>query len=104
MAAVASSAVTFNKTWIEKHPGGVEIKVRNVSVALVAQGDATDYIGASILDLNTILEASAGVASDDGNAYVLTPNTAGSKLLVITSGSDAPATITKTIKFTVRGT
>lgn len=103
MAAVASTAVTFNKTWVEKHPGGVEIRVRKVTVVLSSQGSDANYISASILDLNTILESSPGIASDDGNAYLLVPNVAGTKLLVVTSTSDAPADVTKTLTFVVRG-
>lgn len=103
MAALTSSAVTPTNYWLEKALGGKEIKVRQVTVVLTGQGDATDYIAASLFDLTEIIEASPLVKSDDSVTIVASPSYDKTKLLLKAAGTNAPATYSGTYKTTIRG-
>lgn len=82
---------------------GKKIKARKVSLVLSSMGDGTDYISATVLKLNTILECTPLVKSDDSVMVVAHPNAAGSKLLLKAAGSNAPATYSGTFTGIVRG-
>lgn len=103
MAALTASGVTPTNYWIEKGLGGKEIKVRQVTLVLSAQGDATDYIAASLFDLVEIHSATPLVKSDDSIVVVAAPSYDKSKLLLKAAGTNAPGTYTGTFKTTIRG-
>lgn len=103
MAALTSSAVTPTAYWLEKGLGGKEIKVRQVTLVLTGQGDATNTIAASLFDLTEIHSASPLVKSDDSITVVASPSYDKTKLLLKAAGTNAPATYSGTFKTTIRG-
>lgn len=104
MAALDASAVTIDASWVEKGLGGKHIKVRQATVVLTGQGDATDTIAASLFDLTYIIECSPLVKSDDTLLVVSSPSYDRTILLLKAAGTAAPANATNgTYKLTIRG-
>ena len=109
MAALASSAVTINRSWTEGGISGKEIACRQVTLVLTGQGTVTNAIPASVLSLSKIEQSTPAVASDDATVYPATPSYDGSNLLLlnvanVTDASRiAPADITATNRLVVKG-
>lgn len=116
MAALAASAVSLYPTPSvtatrpsEWYPGGTdqkEIITRSLSIASLAQGDATDTIGASALGFTTILDAGTlwDATNSKGYPIVIDPV---NNIIILLDGSAAPAPVkvTTTLAYiTVTGT
>jgi len=93
MAVAARSQVTVLKQWTEGGTNGRRLSARKVTIATsndgTGQGGATNYIPASIFNLQSIEECSVGVQSDN-RILLAAPSYDGSKLLLydVEAGTD----------------
>ena len=109
MAVVTASAVTRVKSW-EEGDRSQKLNQRCIeaTVILVAQGDGTDYIPASVFGLTYIREVGSCI-SDGDTLVVAQPSYDGTKLLLfnMADATDAtrvsPAVFTDTIRVVVKG-
>lgn len=104
MAALLSSAVTINNSWLEPGLGGKLIKVRQVTMVLTGQGGTTNTIAAKLFDLTKIESCTPLVKSDNSLLVVAGPSYDGSLLLTKAAGTAASADAPSgTYRATVRG-
>jgi hypothetical protein len=98
MAALASSAVSLYPTGAgaaEFYPKGKDdrsVITRRLLITSLAQGDATDTIGASALGFTTLLSASSLWDDTNSKGYptVVNPIT---NVIILLDGSAAPAPV-----------
>lgn len=108
MAALASSAVTINKSWLEQRLGSMQIKCREVTLVLTGQGGTTNTIPASVLGLTSIEEVSNAV-SDGNTIYPCAPSYDGTAVIVSDAASATAANhinaadLTDTVRLIVKG-
>lgn len=104
MADLAASAVEFLDSWEE---GGITSKrfvARRVRLTLTGQGTTTNKIPASVLEMDTLVDSSACVKSDNSVIYSTCPSYDQANLLIGDGGSNAPQDVTGVFDLTVRGT
>lgn len=110
MADLAASAVTLDNSWSEGSVTGKRRLVKELTIVLTGQGDATDTIDAATLGLTKIEESTPAIVSDDSKIYLTRPSYDGSVLFLfdVEDSTDAtrgnPTTVTGvTVRVTVKG-
>lgn len=108
MASLASSAVTVVRSWTEGSPTGKRSLVKQLSIVLTGQGDATDKILATALGFTSRVESCSNLYdSANSKLYPAAPSSDGSYVVLIdpTQATDANrATIATKTGITVLGT
>lgn len=109
MAALAQSAVTINRAWVEGGLAGKDVRCRQVTLVLTGQGTIANPIAASLFNLTKIEQCSNAINDADTVIYPCVPSYDGTKLLFnsLVQATDAnralPADITATVRLIVKG-
>lgn len=110
MAALANGAVTVLDSFLEVTvPLERRRHVKHVEVVLTGQGGAANTISAANFGFNTIFEVSLVQTDDNSAVYAAAPSYDGTKLFLYDlsnatdASRDAPADITDTVRFVIKG-
>lgn len=101
MAALTSSGVTIVTSWTEGDVTGKRYTVMQVKIVLSTNGSETNPIPATAFGLETIIDASPFVLSDNSNVRIACPDYTGANLLITSTGS--PTDVSGTYQGIVKG-